>query len=358
MIPGRAPQAPRPPGDLRDFAVPPATDPAPADPESSTTLAVTEPIVVGDGVPAPTRLDRYCAPVMFVVTVVFIIVLGMVLHLMVGEAVEPYAPLVRWCEVVLVALLPVYLAEAWLHARSGTPRWRRDLVFCLFPPARLAGRDHASGQLVWLPGLGWRKADDDLAVLVERKLSMPMIGVALLVLPLLALEFHFQDKGTVPKGWELGLRLSSAAIWTLFTMEFLVMITIVRKKILYIKNHWIDLAIILLPLVEYLRALRIGRLLRLNQLTKLGRTARVFRMRGLLMRSWRAVLLLGVVQRLIHRTPQRQLESLRETIREREEELADLRERAVAVEQQIAALERSPATEPLIIQATPDQSRT
>ncbi len=312
-------------------------------------------LIPSDRETAPTPLDRLCAPVLFLVTAAYVVILGMVLHLRVGEAVEPYGRLLWWSEFLLGGLLPAYLLEACLHAHAGTPRWRRDLVFCLFPPARLAGRGHGCGQFVWLPGLGWRKADEDLAVLVERKLSMPMIGVALLVLPLLALEFHFQDKGTVPKGWDLGLRLGSAGIWTLFTMEFLVMITIVRKKILYIKNHWIDVAIILLPFIEYMRALRIGRLLRLNQLTKLGRTARLFRMRGLLMRSWRAILLLGIVQRLLQRTPQRQLEYLQEMIREREEELEDLRERAAAIEREIQSLLSPPAHGPAIAQAAADQ---
>jgi len=303
-------------------------------------MSATEPSAPEPLVTEPTSLDRRLAPVMFAVTTTYIVALGMVLHLVAGEASEPYAPWVWGAVAVLAGLTELYLVEALLHARAGSPRWKRDLLCCLFPPARLAVRDHAGGTSVWLPGLGWRHADDKLADAVQKKVSLPMIGVALLVVPLLAIELYFSDRGMTLKGWDFGMKLASAAMWTVFTMEFVVMITVVESKIAYIKKHWLDLVIILLPLFEFLRALRIGRLLRLNQATKLGRVGKVFRIRGGLMRSWRAILVLGVIQRLLRRTPQRRLAELETQIREREAELAELRLQLASVERELAEQNR------------------
>ncbi|AMV21038.1 hypothetical protein [Planctomyces sp. SH-PL14] len=286
----------------------------------------------------PTPLDRRLAPVMFGLTTLFTLTLGILLHLPAGQADEPYAIGIWICVAILAGAAGLLLLEALGHSVAGTPRWGRDLVCVLFPPARLVGRDHAGGRHVWLPGLGWRVADDELAEEVERRLGLPMIGVALLVLPLLGVEMMFLDKQEQLRGWELALRLCSAFIWTLFTMEFLVMITIVTRKLQYVKQHWLDLAIILLPLVEFLRALRIGRLLRLHQLTKLSRTARVFRMRGMLMRTWRALLLLGVVRRLLKGSTAKQIAALQERIRTAEEELAEMRTELAQLEAEAASL--------------------
>jgi hypothetical protein len=283
-----------------------------------------------------TALDRRLAPVMFQVTTLYIVTLGIALHVMRGDAEELYGESLFRCGVVLGALPLIYLLEVCLHARAGAARWRRDLLVCLFPPARLAARDHGDGGSVWLPRLGWRRADDDLAKEVEQRLGIPMICVALLVLPLLGLEYKLSEKGEEAVGWDLGMRLASAFIWTLFTMEFIVMVRIVGKKLQYVKQHWLDLAIILLPVVEFLRALRIGRLLRLHQLTKLGRTARVFRMRGLMMRSWRAILLLGVIQRVLRQTPEKRMAALRQSIGEQEERLAELRAELAELERKMS----------------------
>jgi hypothetical protein len=80
-----------------------------------------------------------------------------------------------------------------------------------------------------------------------------------------------------------------------------------------------------LPAVELLpvlRLLRLGRVLRLEQLLNWGR---VHRLQALIARAWRAILLLQIVQRLIGRSPQRQLKKLKELLEAKEEEVADLR---------------------------------
>ena len=51
-------------------------------------------------------------------------------------------------------------------------------------------------------------------------------------------------------------RIGEALIWTAFALEFVIMISVVERKLKYCVQHWIDLLVIVLPLVGFLRTLR------------------------------------------------------------------------------------------------------
>ena len=96
----------------------------------------------------------------------------------------------------------------------------------------------------------------------------------------------------------------------------------------------------LLPLVAFLQALRLGRLLRLQQLT---RTARLYRLRGVLLRAWRALLLIDAISRLINGPAEKRLVKLRATLIQKEQELADLRAEIAKLEATTVATNGSSA---------------
>jgi hypothetical protein len=109
------------------------------------------------------------------------------------------------------------------------------------------------------------------------------------------------------------------------------MLAVSDRPVRYCVSHWIDVAIVLLPVVvmPLFRLVRVGRVLRLEQLLSWGR---LHRERTLLTRGWRALLLLQVVQRLMGRASERRLRYLRELLRAKEEELADLRREITELE--------------------------
>jgi voltage-gated potassium channel len=129
------------------------------------------------------------------------------------------------------------------------------------------------------------------------------------------------------------IRVSESVIWLAFTIEFIVMVSIARNKLGYCRDHWIDIAIILLPFIAVLRVLRWSRLLRLHQVAKAGR---VYRLRGLSTRMFRGILVLGVLHRFLQEDPEKQLEKLREKQTEREFELAQLRAEVADLEARTA----------------------
>src|SRR5262249_49644284 len=104
----------------------------------------------------------------------------------------------------------------------------------------------------------------------------------------------------------------------------------------YCFYHWIDVAIVLLPVVEMLpllRLVRLGRLLRLEQLLRWGQ---LHRLQALVMRGWRALLLLQIVQRLMGRSLERQLVQLQQVLQAKQEEEAELRQEIRELEECIA----------------------
>lgn len=268
------------------------------------------------------RLDQRLTVPMVIVSLTSLLALAVLLHF--HDRAE-YRP--AWLASLCVSLLlwPMYVLEFVLAWRLGSPRAVERLWCCLLPPLRFAARDHETGQRIWFPGWGWQTVSRELQSRLERFSNVPMIVIACLVLPLIGIEFHYADAIAADLRWAIWVAAATALIWLSFTLEFVVMCSISQRKLIYCKEHWIDLAIILLPLVAFLRALRLGRLLRLNQLTQLTRTARMYRMRGVSMRAWRALLLLDIVRRILQGGPARRLQRLDELIRLKESELAELR---------------------------------
>ncbi len=117
-------------------------------------------------------------------------------------------------------------------------------------------------------------------------------------------------------------RIGEALIWTAFALEFTVMIAVVDRKLKYCLKHWIDILVIVLPLVAFLRSLRLARLARLHQI---GRFTRLYRLRGSVVRAQRGAVVASVVERRLFRNPQKQLARLQDVLAEKERELETLR---------------------------------
>lgn len=288
------------------------------------------------------RIDGLTAKPMFAVSLLFLVFLSGTLHL---HEVEGLAAVIDLCLWGMIALWPLFAAEAAVHGILRSPGWRRHLLYSALPPLRLCARDHVEGTRIWLPVAGWSRVDEKLRDRIEQGAALPMIVIALMVLPLLAIESYWTEQIAANPRLGFCVHAGTGLIWVAFTFEFIVMISIVEKKLRYCREHWIDLIVILLPLVAFLRVARVGRLLRLQQLS---RTARAYRLRGLLMRAWRAVLLLDVIDRLIRGGPEKRLERLRETLAVKEAELeairAEVRELEAATAQtDVAAIESKAA---------------
>ncbi len=128
---------------------------------------------------------------------------------------------VIWIPFVFEALAGVLLGTA------GGGRLRRLLLVSALPPFRIGySTFHPPGR-IWLPRLGWRDKGRELAEEIDRLSLIPMLVIALMILPLLGIEFLLRDRiGEMPV-MSMLLDVSAAFIWFAFALEFIVLLSVV-----------------------------------------------------------------------------------------------------------------------------------
>lgn len=271
---------------------------------------------------------------LFWLSLVWLLVVGGALHIFESNITNGDADFrLFWvCTAIAGVLWPVFLVDIGLRLMRPVKN-RVATISCLFLPAlRLGLRDSHTATQLWLPSWGWQRVDDALQERVETWLRGPMLVVSLAVLPLLTGEYLAANYIAERPGLKQAVVVATAVIWWAFTVEFILMMSITNQKLKYVKAHWLDLVIILLPLIAFLRALRLSRLARLQQLTK---TTRLYRFRSVATKTYRALLLIDAVARLLHGSPEKRLVKLREQLVEREAELAQLRREIALLETQL-----------------------
>jgi hypothetical protein len=283
--------------------------------------------------------DRLAGP-MFLLALLFLVVLAGLIHRyprLDGDDPEVYLILGGLGVLWLLSLLEAGLRFQFRSRER--PVWKPLAVAAvcgLLPPLRLGCRSQERSNHLWLPLVGWQEVDARLANNLERFFSVPMICFALLVLPLLAFECYWGDEIRTEPLLALGFDIGTAVIWLAFTIELILMVAVADRPVRYCFRHWIDVAIVLLPAVELLplfRLVRLGRVLRLEQLLRWGR---LHRLKAVVLRAWRALLVLQIVARLTGRSPEQRRKQLVELLLAKEEEVAALRQEIAEVEGRIA----------------------
>ena len=197
---------------------------------------------------------------------------------------------------------------------------------------------------IWLPGLGWRRGGRRLQRQLERHFGVPMMVIALLIMPILIVEFFLKDQ-VAEYGWlRLFLHVGTGVIWFAFAAEFILMVSIAEKKIEYCKEHWIDLAIILLPLVSFLRSLSIARASRLSNLIRiqqLSNLARAYRLRGTALKAFRVLILFDLTERILHISDERRIRKMEQQLAEMEKQTRLLRQRITRLKLKASAASES-----------------
>jgi len=265
----------------------------------------------------------------------FLAMVGVILpHGDTGESFREALRLHPWYGRTLLGLWTLIALEAIVGLRlatdGGRARWRRFFLILLLPPLRMTTATSTRDGWLWLPGIGWRPTGPVTTAKLEHKLALPMLVLTLLVLPVLGIEFGAGEALETRPSLALAVHLTTSLIWIGFTAEFLWMISATPQKLAYCVKHWVNLVIILLPLVAFLRVLSTLRFLRA------GRLLRAYRLRTLQSRLWRLVLVFNLFERLQQRNPAKYRASLEKRITEMETELARLREKLEGCEKREA----------------------
>ncbi len=282
--------------------------------------------------PVVSALDSQLAPVMFAASLLFLANLSALLHLTDGNLQSWYASVFLKMGAILHL---AFVAEGLFQKFHGGNMRRWHWWSILIPPLRMGARDHGTGEHVWLPGMGWRLAGKECERSLAKFFSMPLMILALIVLPLVVIELWFVATLDAHPAWKKWLELASGLIWMAFVIEFVLMVGVTAKKVRYVRTNWVDVIIVLLPFVQLAQSARLARLMRLNQV---ARTARVYRVRGLMVRMWRVLVALDLIEKFVWRDKLALIESLEEQLVEQELVADELRDR-------IATLKRLHASE-------------
>lgn len=284
---------------------------------------------------------------MFALSIVYLLLLAGLIHRAVSPSVTELE--VMGLYVGLLGLWPLFALDAVLGvARKGPLRkwspvvWRAVLIL-LIPPYRIA-RSHPVTGLVWFPRLGWVPTGKQTFDRLDRGFGTPMLFVAILILPVLIIEYTKADLIKETPALQLALDIGIAVIWVAFALEFLVESSVAPKTGKYLKEKWLDAAIVILPMLEFVLTRLVdgaplARLLRLSRAIspeQLARMQRLYRLRGLVTKAWAAFLLLGGMNRIFGQSPEKRLKIVSAKIADLEEELAALTAEAAVLRAKIA----------------------
>jgi hypothetical protein len=292
-------------------------------------------------------LEDWLARPMFALAALFLVLVAAAIYLARSsrEAIwnQPAAQIVV---AGLLLLWPLFMVEGLLRFYL-TPRNHRNrkalalsLVVALLPPARMAAHSPTRPDHIWLPWLGWQQVDFDLNKTLERFFRGPMFFMALMILPVLAVEYFWSDAVEAYPLLRTVLGISTSVIWLAFATEFVIRFSAAEKKMAYALNQWVDLAVVLLPLVEFLPFLRVLRATRIMRLQNLTRMAKYYRLYGLAGKGWRGLVVLQLIWSLFSRSREARLSLLKGNLEENREQIQELEREADYYRRRIEALEK------------------
>lgn len=244
------------------------------------------------------------------------------------------APWFAWIFGGLWAAIALEALWALRHRRGAPPgAWRRALLVCLLPPCRAAVCPEAPASFVWIPGRGWRARSDALFEELERRAALPMLWAALLVVPVVGAELLLLDRAAEAPALALGLHFANALVWFCFALELAVMLPLAARKKQYCLRHWVNLAVVLLPALGFLRALQP---FSAAGAAGSGQFIRAWRLRGLAARLVRAALFFKIAERVMRRYPRAFLPAIREKREKKARELEEMDAEIRRMEERLA----------------------
>ncbi|TDU70869.1 voltage-gated potassium channel [Prosthecobacter fusiformis] len=278
-------------------------------------------------VPPPTGKLRH--GLMLIIALLFLILVGVILpHGDSGESFRENLQLHPWFLPALLGLWALIGIESvgglFLAPDAWSARMKRLLLISLLPPLRMSTATSTPNGWLWIPGAGWRRTGPATVERMEQKLALPMVILTLLVLPVLGVELGAGEALEQRPQLALTVHLVTCLIWVGFVAEFVWMLSATPQKLAYCLRHWINLVIILLPLVAFLRMLN---LFRFARFFRAGKLLRAYRLRTLQSRLWRLALLFNLLERLQQRNPEKYCAGLEKKIGELEAETAQLKEK-------------------------------
>lgn len=284
-----------------------------------------------------TRLSRYqnltAAPLFLISLLMLLITAAILNNFSVDEAGVHLNPFLSKLAQVYGIIWLLYLVDLllvlYLSFRSKTKiagaAFIPKLLSLVFPPLGMSLRHYTEPDKTWLPVYHWSLCNEGLLQHLKEKFSVPMIVVALLILPVLIIEWQFYEEVEALLNTDLSfvLDMVQGFIWLAFALEFMLLVSITNDKFGYVKKNWIDLLIIVLPFISFVRTLRIFKVARLTHL------ARGYKLRALVMKARQGLIVTSFFFRLLAIKPDFQLKKLKKKLDQNQAERERIEEELV-----------------------------
>ncbi len=96
---------------------------------------------------------------------------------------------------------------------------------------------------------------DELREKLDRYLDLPLALASVVVVLLIIIQLS----GEVSEPWQGRLEMLSWGLWVLFFFEFAAKFALAPVKRRYVREHWLDVLVVLLPFLRFLRLARVLR---------------------------------------------------------------------------------------------------
>ncbi|MEZ6093065.1 MAG: hypothetical protein R3C03_02335 [Pirellulaceae bacterium] len=153
------------------------------------------------------RVDDELAAVMWLASFLFLILLGLLLHLSGGDLTSRPAMVCMRTMAIVYCAFPL---ELLIQVIGGGKIRRQHLLALLLPPLRLSTWAHQQQPNVWFPVWGWTPVTKDLERRLHDWFSVPMMCLALIVLPLIICELIWAESIVSSRNVFLSFQISMA----------------------------------------------------------------------------------------------------------------------------------------------------
>jgi hypothetical protein len=288
-------------------------------------------------------IEHIIARIMFFLTIIFLSLVAIILqYLQIDNGLEllPYS---RQLISILLILWPFFFLDRILYLIFCNKRTWKSYVglflITLLPPLHLAARRCDDQTYIWWD-FNWQLVTPSLYEHIEKRFLYPILIFSLFMIPIWIIEIFLpQSSLTMHLLLYHLINMGNALIWGLFTTEFIIMFFITKDRNDYLIRHWLELFIIVLPMLALARFVLIYKYLFITKSTfvlwfvKIQNMLNIYRTRSVLNRIIRILILVDIVKRFYQRkNPEKYLTILRNKLADKEEEIIELKKQINEIE--------------------------
>ncbi len=294
------------------------------------------------------KIETFIASLMFFLAILFLAIAAILIqYLQTDFSIKMLSYLDEMFN-FLFALWFIFVAERLLYLLLCPHNRLKVFIFslfiCLFPPLRLVTMRCQMPSALWLYPQ-WHEINQKLLEEIETWFIYITLPVSLLMLPFWIIEIFHADLLYENFFLHHIVNLGNALIWALFVAEFMFEFSITSKRGEYLIKHWLELFIIILPMLILTRFMRLGYLttlfglgnlseLQVFRLAKLRQMLSLYRARVVFNRILRILSLFDLFRRWQQRRdPQKYLAYLQEQLAYHQEQLSETQQKILETQQ-------------------------